>query len=45
MPGCATDLALGRDGRREVAEASQRVEPTGLLAAGHHFRYPELEPR
>ena len=44
VPGFATDLALGRDGRREVAEASQRVEPTVLLAAGHHFRHPELEP-
>ena len=42
-PGFAADLALGPEGRREVAEASQRVEPTVLLAAGHHFRYPELE--
>jgi hypothetical protein len=43
VPGFAADLALGPEGRREVAEASQRVEPTMLLAAGHHFRHPELE--
>ena len=43
VPGFAADLALGPEGRREVAEASQRVEPTVLLAAGHHFRHPELE--
>jgi uncharacterized protein (TIGR01777 family) len=43
VPGFAADLALGPEGRREVAEASQRVEPTVLLTAGHHFRYPELE--
>jgi uncharacterized protein (TIGR01777 family) len=43
VPGFATEVVLGPDGRREIAEASQRVEPTALLAAGHHFRYPELE--
>jgi uncharacterized protein (TIGR01777 family) len=43
VPGFAAHLALGPDGRREVAEASQRVEPTVLLGAGHHFRYPGLE--
>jgi uncharacterized protein (TIGR01777 family) len=43
VPGFAADLALGPEGRREVAEASQRVEPTVLLAAGHHFRHRELE--
>ncbi len=43
VPSFATELVLGRDGRQEVAEASQRVEPAVLLAAGHHFRHPELE--
>ena len=43
VPGFAAELALGPDGRREVAEANQRVRPTVLLAAGHRFRYPGLE--
>ncbi len=43
VPGFATEVVLGPEGRREIAEASQRVEPAVLLAAGHHFRYPELE--
>jgi uncharacterized protein (TIGR01777 family) len=44
VPGLAVQRVLGPEGRREVAEASQRVEPKVLLGAGHHFRYPELEP-
>jgi NAD dependent epimerase/dehydratase family enzyme len=43
VPGFAAEVALGHDGRREVAEANQRVEPAVLLGAGHHFRFPELE--
>lgn len=37
-------LLLGRDGEREVAAASQRVLPGVLLARGHRFRFPRLEP-
>jgi hypothetical protein len=43
VPGFAAGIALGPEGRREVAEASQRVEPAVLLGASHQFRYPELE--
>jgi uncharacterized protein (TIGR01777 family) len=43
VPGFAVELVLGAEGRRETAEASQRVEPAVLLQADHHFRYPELE--
>ncbi len=44
VPAFAAEVALGAEGRRELAEASQRVEPAVLLGAGHHFRFPELEP-
>ena len=37
-------LLLGAEGARELAEASQRVRPDALLAAGHTFRYIRLEP-
>jgi len=43
VPGPAVQLVLGPEGRRETAEASQRVEPAVLLRADHHFRHPELE--
>jgi len=44
VPGFGPRLLLGPDGARELAEASQRVRPDALLAAGHSFRYPRLEP-
>jgi hypothetical protein len=43
IPGFAPQVVLGSEGRREVAEASQRVEPAALRAAGHVFRHPGLE--
>ena len=44
VPGLGPRLLLGEEGARELAEASQRVRPGALLAAGHSFRYPQLEP-
>ncbi len=44
VPGLGPRLLLGAQGAKELAEASQRVEPGRLLAAGHPFRYPHLEP-
>ena len=44
VPSFGPQLLLGREGASEVAEASQRVVPAKLLAAGHRFRWPELEP-
>jgi len=44
VPGFGPRLLLGAEGARELAEASQRVRPDALLAAGHTFRYPRLEP-
>jgi len=44
VPGFGPRLLLGADGARELAEASQRVRPDALLAAGHSFRYARLEP-
>ena len=44
VPGFGPRLLLGEEGARELAEASQRVRPDALLAAGHSFRYPRLEP-
>ncbi|HTV12984.1 MAG TPA: TIGR01777 family oxidoreductase [Acidimicrobiales bacterium] len=43
VPSFAIDLALGREGRRELAGASQRVRPAVLEAAGHVWRHPTLE--
>ena len=37
-------LLLGEVGEREVAMASQRVEPGVLITARHTFRFPDLEP-
>jgi NAD dependent epimerase/dehydratase family enzyme len=44
VPGFGPRLLLGAEGARELAEASQRVRPDALLAAGHTFRYARLEP-
>lgn len=43
-PRIGPRLLLGDLGEREVAAASQRVDPAVLLGDGHAFRYPELEP-
>lgn len=42
MPAAAAHLVFG-DLADEVLLASQRVQPTRLLATGFDFRYPELE--
>lgn len=44
VPGFGPALLLGEQGAREVAAASQRVEPARLRRAGHRFRTPALEP-
>lgn len=44
VPGFGPALLLGRQGAEEVALASQRVVPKRLLAWGHEFRHPALEP-
>jgi uncharacterized protein len=44
VPSAALKLVLGEEGDRELAEASQRVRPDRLLAAGHAFRFSRLEP-
>jgi hypothetical protein len=43
VPAAGPRLLLGREGARELAEASQRVRPAALTAAGHPFRYPGLD--
>jgi uncharacterized protein len=43
VPGFGPRLLLGGEGAREIAEASQRVQPERLIQAGHQFRQPELE--
>jgi uncharacterized protein len=43
VPSFGPRLLLGSEGSREIAEASQRVLPEQLLAAGHRFRHPDLE--
>jgi uncharacterized protein len=43
VPGFGPRLLLGDEGDRELARASQRVLPQRLLAAGHQYRYPDLE--
>ena len=42
VPAAGPRLLLGAEGARELAEASQRVRPGVLAAAGHPFRYPGL---
>jgi NAD dependent epimerase/dehydratase family enzyme len=44
VPAVGPELLLGKEGARELAEASQRVRPERLLHASHLFRYPQLEP-
>jgi len=44
IPAIGPRLLLGGEGASELAEASQRVSPQRLLAAGHPFRHPQLEP-
>jgi uncharacterized protein (TIGR01777 family) len=44
VPALGPRLLLGREGARELVEASQRVRPAELLATGHRFRFPDLEP-
>jgi len=44
VPAIGPRLLLGGEGASELAEASQRVSPQRLLAAGHPFRHPQLEP-
>ncbi|WP_043649334.1 TIGR01777 family oxidoreductase [Nocardia thailandica] len=44
VPSFGPALLLGRQGARELAEASQRVSPARLSGAGHAFRSPGLEP-
>jgi len=43
VPGFGPRLLLGEEGAREMVQASQRVVPARLEAAGHTFRYPDLE--
>ena len=42
VPRQAPALLLGREGARELALASQRVDPAVLREREHQFRYPEL---
>ncbi len=44
VPAFGPQLLLGAEGAREVVQASQRVAPARLMAAGHEFRHPSLEP-
>lgn len=44
VPGRVPALLLGREGASEFALAGQRAVPAKLVAAGHTFRYPDLEP-
>jgi uncharacterized protein (TIGR01777 family) len=43
VPAFGPRLVLGAEGVREMADASQRVHPEHLLAAGHPFRHSDLE--
>jgi uncharacterized protein (TIGR01777 family) len=43
VPGFGPRLLLGDEGARELAEASQYVQPERLIQAGHRFRQPELD--
>lgn len=42
VPSLGPRLLLGEQGARELAEASQRVVPSKLLAVSHRFRHPDL---
>ncbi|WP_349897823.1 TIGR01777 family oxidoreductase [Parafrigoribacterium soli] len=43
VPTFGPRILLGEEGSTELAEADQRVVPTKLEGAGHHFRQPTLE--
>lgn len=43
VPSLGPRILLGGQGARELACASQKVEPRALAAAGHRFRQPDLE--
>jgi len=43
VPGFGPRLLLGGEGARELAQASQHVQPERLIEAGHQFRQPHLE--
>ena len=43
VPGFGPRLLLGDEGARELAAASQYVQPERLSQAGHQFRQPELD--
>jgi len=43
VPALGPRVILGGEGARELAYASQRVEPARLIAREHSFRYPKLE--
>ncbi|HWU20454.1 MAG TPA: TIGR01777 family oxidoreductase, partial [Nocardioides sp.] len=44
VPSFGPRLLLGSEGAREVALASQRVQPAVLESLDHPFRFPMLEP-
>ena len=44
VPAIGPRLLLGGEGASELAQASQRINPQRLQAAGHPFRHPQLEP-
>lgn len=43
VPSFGPKILLGTEGAAEIAQASQRVVPRVLTAAGHRFRHPDLE--
>lgn len=43
VPALGPRLLLGEQGARELACASQRVDPRRLTQAGHRFRQPDLD--
>ncbi len=43
VPGLGPRLLLGTEGARELAQASQYVQPERLIQAGHQFRQPHLQ--
>ncbi|HEY9264670.1 MAG TPA: TIGR01777 family oxidoreductase [Mycobacterium sp.] len=42
VPSLGPRLLLGEQGARELAQASQRVVPSTLMAVGHRFRHPDV---
>jgi uncharacterized protein len=43
VPAFGPRMLLGAEGARDMVQASQRVAPARLAAAGHVFRHPSLE--